>query len=40
MKVWNTVEEFQNSKGRATGISLNLGNIFAFTNTRETRQIR
>jgi hypothetical protein len=38
--VWNTVEEFQTTKGRATGISLNLGNIFAFTNTRETRQIR
>lgn len=37
--VWSTVEEFQTTKGRATGISLNLG-IFAFTNTRETRQIR
>jgi len=38
--VFNTVDEFRTTKARSTGISLNLGNVFSFTNTKETRQIR
>jgi hypothetical protein len=38
--VYNTVDEFRTTKARSTGISLNLGNVFSFTNTKETRQIR
>jgi len=38
--VHNTVDEFRTTKARSTGISLSLGNVFSFTNTKETRQIR
>ena len=40
VNVFNTVDEFRTTKARSTGISLNLGNVFSFTNTKETRQIR
>jgi hypothetical protein len=38
--VYNNVDEFREEKGRSSGISLNFGNMFAFTNTKETRSIR
>jgi hypothetical protein len=40
VNVFNTVDEFREEKGRSTGISLSLGNMFSFTNTKETRNIR
>jgi hypothetical protein len=38
--VYDTVNEFRTERGRATGISLSLGNLFSFSNTKETRQIK
>jgi len=40
VNVYNTVDEFREEKGRSTGISLSLGNMFSFTNTKETRNIK
>jgi hypothetical protein len=38
--VYDTVNEFRTERARSTGISLNLGNLFSFSNTKETRQIK
>jgi uncharacterized membrane protein YgcG len=40
VNVYNNVDEFREEQGRSTGISLKLGNVFSFTNTKETRNIR
>jgi hypothetical protein len=39
-EVYTTVEQFTTSRARSTGVSLSLGNMFAFTATKETQQIR